>query len=86
MIKIKNRPISTLYYFHNTNQASTHIYFFLVLFSVLLYYFRQKNYKISLICTGLIFGSLYCTVLWLCKLKTSLSGDIETNPGPAQKN
>ena len=22
----------------------------------------------------------------MCKLKTSLSGDIETNPGPAQKN
>ena len=87
LIKIKNRPISRLYYFCNTNQIYINIYFFLVLlFSVLLYYFRQKKSEISLICTGLIFGSLYFTVLWLCKLKTSLSGDIETNPGPAQKN
>ena len=87
LIKIKNRPISPLYYFCNTNQIYINIYFFLVLlFSILLYYFVQKKSKISLICTSLIFGSLYLTVLWLCKLKTSLSGDIESNPGPAQKN
>ena len=86
LIKIKNRPISRFYYFCNTSQASINIYCFLVLlFSVLLYHFRQKKSKISLICTGLIFDSLYFTVLWLYKLKTSLSGDIETNPGPAQK-
>ena len=84
-IKIKNRPISILYYFCNTNQVSINTYIFLVLlFSILSYYFCQKKSKISLICTGLIFGLLYCTVLWLCKLKTSLSGDV--NPGPAEKN
>ena len=33
-----------------------------------------------------IFYLLSCTVLWFCKLKTPLSVDIETNPGPAQKN
>ena len=87
MIEIKNRPISRLYYFCNTNQVSKNIYFFLVLFFyALLHYFRQKESKISLVCTGLIFCSLYCTILWLCKLKTSLSGDIESNPGPPQKN
>ena len=87
LIKIKNRPISRLYYFCNTNQVYINICFFLVLlFSVLYYYFREKKSKISLICTGLIFGSLYFIVLWLCKLKTSLSVDIETNPGPSQKH
>ena len=47
LIKIKNRPISRLYYFCNTNQVYINIYFFLVLLllSVLLYYFRQKNPK-----------------------------------------
>ena len=46
MIKIKNRPISRLYYFRNTNQVSKNIYFFLVLlFSVSLYYFRQNPPK-----------------------------------------
>ena len=39
----------------------------------------------NLVCTSLFFCSLYCIVLWLCKLKTSLSGDIETNPGPTHK-
>ena len=44
MIKFKKRTISRLYYFCNTNQVSKNIYFFLVLlFSVLLYYFRHKN-------------------------------------------
>ena len=42
--------------------------------------------KTSLVCTSLFFCSLYCTVIGLCKLKTSLSSDIENNPGPAQKN
>ena len=87
MIKIKNRPISRLYFFCNTNQGSINIYFFLVLFlSVLLYYFHKNKPKISFVCTGLIFCSLYGTVLWLCELKMSLSSDIEINPGPAQKN
>ena len=88
LIKIKNRPISRPYYFCKTNQVSINIYFCLVLlFSVLVYYFRKKKKKskISLICTGLLFGSLYFTVLGLCKLKISLRVDIETNPGPAQK-
>ena len=46
MIKFKNRTVSRLYYLCNTNQVSKNIYFFVVLlFSVLLYYFRQKNPK-----------------------------------------
>ena len=86
-IKIKNRPISILYYFCNTNQVSINTYIFpVLLFFISSYYFCQKKSKISLICTGLIFGSLYFTVLWLCKLKTSLSSDIEANPGPGPKN
>ena len=43
MIKIKNRPISRLYYFCNINQISINICFFLaMLFFVLLYYFCKK--------------------------------------------
>ena len=54
MIRIKYEPIPIFYDFCNTNQESKNIYFFLVLlFSVLLYYFRQKKSKISLVCTGL---------------------------------
>ena len=87
LIKIKNRPISRLYYFCNTNQISINIYFFLVLlFLRFIILFRLKKFKISLIYTGLIFGSLYFTVLWLFKFKTSPSDNIETNPGPAEKN
>ena len=87
MIKIKNRPISRLYNFCNTNQVSKNIYFFLMLlFFVLLYYIHQKKSKISFFCTGLLLCSLNCTVLWLCNLKISLSDDIETNLGPAPKN
>ena len=32
------------------------------------------------------FCAHYIVVFWLCKLKVFLSGDIETNLGPAQKN
>ena len=46
----------------------------------LLYYLHKKKQKK----TPWI-SSLYCTLLWLFKLKTFLSGDIETIPGPAQK-
>ena len=46
MIKIKSRSISRLHYFRNTNQVSINIRFFLVLlFSLLLHYFSQKNPK-----------------------------------------
>lgn len=38
MIKIMNRPISRLYYFHNTNQISSIAIFYL-------YYFHKKDPK-----------------------------------------
>ena len=46
----------------------------------LLYYLHKKKQK-----KPPWISSLYCTLLWLFKLKTFLSGDIETIPGPAQK-
>ena len=53
----------------------------------LLYYLHKKKQKKppELSVPGLFLSSLYCTFLWLFKLKTFLSGDIETIPGPAQK-
>ena len=86
-IKIKHRPISRRCYFCNTNQVYRNIYFFCIAtFCFIILLPSKKPPKISLLCTGLFFCSLYCTVLWMYKLKTSMSGDIETNPGPAQKN
>ena len=46
MIKIKNRTISTLYYFCNTNQnIQKHLLILMLLFSVLLHCFCQKKIK-----------------------------------------
>ena len=85
LIKIKNRPISRLYFFCNKPNINNHLLISSTAFVRFIILFSSKKAKISLICTSLIFGSLYFIVLWLCKLKASLSGDIETNPGPAQK-
>ena len=74
MIKIMNRPISRLYYFHNTNQISSIAIFYL-------YYFRQKDPK-SHQYVRVFFLRTVLEVPCLSKLKTSLSGD----RGPAKKN
>ena len=48
---------------------------------------HKKNRKShSSVPVYLFLTILYSASARLCKLKTTLSGDIETNPDPAQKN
>ena len=83
MIKFKNRASSRLYYLCNTKQVSKNINFFQYCYFLFISVKKIQNITRLYRCNFLL--NKY-TVLWLCKLKTSLSGHIETNPGKKKKN
>ena len=87
MIKIKNRPISRLYYICNTNQLSKqHLIFssIAIFCFIILFPSKKEIQNLTRLYRSVLFNIMYNSLA--VQVKTSLSSDIEANPRPAQKN